>query len=244
MVIPIKKKRVKQLKRKNLKGIHIIIFVFTILFLILTSIAMILYSGGSWIDITAIGFNFKTNFFSDLSRRSTFLGASNLSSSIPFTIAIFLVGASLICLFVLFLRNFLFQKEFKKISIAIFVLGIMCALVYISIGFTPFDIFPGTHSILIIISFCYLIILMVVYTARIFLYPEYPNFYGWLFVVFFILSCGYLVVILSQDFTEFIRYIKLRAIFQKIIVYTGIVILLTQTVGSLRFQKVIASYEK
>jgi len=221
---------------KDYKGIHIVILICNILFVILTSIAMIIYPGGSWINSSSIGFSFSSNFFSDLSRRTTFLGETNLISSILFTCAIFFIGIAVICFFIIMLRNFLIQREFRKITFAIFVIGIICALVYISIGFTPFDQFPGTHSILIVISFCFLIIVTIVYAARIFLNPEYPDFYGWIFVIFFLLCSGFLIVILSQDFAEFIIYIKLRAIYQKVVVYAGITFLIIQTIGSLRYR--------
>jgi len=221
---------------KNFKGIHIVVILFTILFLVLTSIAIMIYPGGSWIDSYSSGFNFSINFFSDLSRRTTFLGDSNLISSILFTIALFLIGIAVIGFFIMMFLNFLIQKELKKITFAIFIIGITCALVYISIGFTPFDQFPGTHSILIVISFIILIIVTLLYAVRIFLNPEYPDFYGWIFVIFFLLCCGFLIVILSQNFTEFLIYIKLRAIYQKVVVYTGITFLIIQTIGSLRYR--------
>lgn len=221
---------------KCFKAIHFGIIISTILFVILTSVAIIFYPGGSWIDSSSSGFSFSSNFFSDLSRRITFLGETNLISSILFTSAMSLVGIAVICFFVMMLHNFLIQKEFRKITIAIFVLGVICALVYLSIGFTPFDQYPGTHSILIVLSFCLILFVTITYAARIFLIPEYPNFFGWIFVVFFLLCCSYLLVILSQNFTEFLLYNKLRAISQKVVVYTGITFLIIQTIGSLRYR--------
>jgi len=228
---------------KDYKSLHIVIIIFTMLFVVLTSIAMIIYPGGSWIDSYSNGFDFSTNFFSDLSRRTTFLNDPNLGSSILFTISLSLIGVAVICYFIMMLLNFSNQKGLKRISIVGSVIGILNALVYESIGFTPYDQYPGTHSILIIISFCGLITLTLIYAALIFLNSNYPNLYGWIFVTFFLLCSGYLIVILTQNLAEFLTYVKLRAIYQKVVVYSGITVLIFQTIGSLRYRSAINACE-
>lgn len=64
-------------------------------FLILTTIAMLVYPGGIESDPTTVGYLFFTNFFSDLGRIIAFSGTSNLASRSLFVTALTIEGISL-----------------------------------------------------------------------------------------------------------------------------------------------------
>ena len=68
----------------------------SILFFILTGIAMIAYPGGSLIDKASIHYNFFDNFFSDLGSTVTASGKKNTISNILFISALGSLGIALI----------------------------------------------------------------------------------------------------------------------------------------------------
>jgi hypothetical protein len=57
-------------------------------FIVLTTVAMFYYPGGTYTNHDAVGYSFWYNFFSDLGRRATFSGASNTVSHILFVTAL------------------------------------------------------------------------------------------------------------------------------------------------------------
>ncbi|MCB0727716.1 MAG: hypothetical protein KDD00_09645, partial [Ignavibacteriae bacterium] len=69
-----------------------ILIVISILFIILTGLAMIAYPGGSLFDKASIHYNFSENFFSDLGATVTVSGKRNTISNILFISALGSLG--------------------------------------------------------------------------------------------------------------------------------------------------------
>ena len=70
-----------------------------VIFIILNISAMLLYTGGNINDYNQEGYSFFRNFFSDLGRRYTLNGESNIISCLLFNASLSIVGFSFITLF-------------------------------------------------------------------------------------------------------------------------------------------------
>jgi hypothetical protein len=69
-------------------------------FVIMTSIAMVFYAGGSKPDPAARGYDFFSNFFSDLERVTSYDGQDNLMSFTIFTLSLCIVAAGNVFFFI------------------------------------------------------------------------------------------------------------------------------------------------
>ena len=71
-------------------------------FLLLTTIAMFFYPGGTFSDPNTIGYSIWNNLFSDLGRYIAHSGESNLISFFMYNISLFLMGALYIPYFLVY----------------------------------------------------------------------------------------------------------------------------------------------
>ena len=77
-------------------------------FIILTSIAMIFYKGGTYIDPSTSHYVFWNNYFSDLGRTVAHSGISNTFSFILFTVTLSIWGTFQIPFYIIFPNYFCF----------------------------------------------------------------------------------------------------------------------------------------
>ena len=97
----------------------------SILFFVLTIIAMFLYPGGTLTNPHSHGYSFFSNFLSDLGRVSTPSGQSNLASMVLFTIALSLGALGIALFFIAFTQLF----PASSISLWLSRLGASCGLI-------------------------------------------------------------------------------------------------------------------
>ncbi|NHJ84974.1 MAG: hypothetical protein FK734_05900 [Asgard group archaeon] len=221
-------------KEKILRISHYGIILGIFLFVILISLSMYFYAGGTWIDPNTERYILSKNLFSDLGRRTTFLGASNIISSVLFSTAIVIIGLSGVVFFLILVPHFTYDKVTKGFNLAGSIFGVLGALVITSIAFVPIDIWEGTHLILIVTLFTLLIASAALYSIAIIFQPNYPNFYGWVFLTFMVCLICFFILINYQYFEVFLEHLTMRAISQEAVVCVGLVTFLIQTIGLLR----------
>lgn len=199
-------------------------------FVLLTSIAMLIYPGGTRADPTTSGYSFFNNFFSDLGLVVSLSGQANTGAFILFTLALTLAGLGLILFFlaapVLF-RN----RPTKLFSIFGSIVGVFSGLAYIGIAYTPADLNLEWHQIYVPLAFGTFLVVVVLYTLAIFLETNYPNRYAFVYLVFALLLAAYMWLLLAgpQD-------MHTQATGQKIIVYAQIICMFIQTYGAWRIE--------
>ncbi len=200
-------------------------------FLILTTIAMFLYTGGNSLNYYESHYNFIKNTFSDLGRTVTYLGYSNLISCLLFSVSMIFVGCTII-IFSLFLSS-KFPKKTKghKYAVLGIITGIISGICAIGIGFTPKNVFPQAHMIFSYSLFLLGLPMSFFYSLSIFMDTKYPNLYGYLFWILLIFLLVYInLIIFGPD--ESIESGKLILVIgQKIIIYYEIILFGTQAVG-------------
>ncbi|MBN1329632.1 MAG: hypothetical protein JXA54_09180 [Candidatus Heimdallarchaeota archaeon] len=214
------------------RTIYLTTFVCNILFLILTTVAMLVYPGGIESDPSTIGYLFFKNFFSDLGRINTFSGASNSLGRLLFVLALTIEGISLLAYFLFVLP--LFNENKKTIWLSRFgtLSGIVAALGFVLLGFVSLDLNAIAHGTFTFIAFIGTFIALIFYLAAIFHSSSYPNVYAWLFLICSFLSLVYIVILFGGGSSGPLSNLILQAISQKIIVYIQIVIFAIQALAS------------
>lgn len=206
----------------------------TIQFLLLIHLAMYLYKGGSIHQPNLEVYSFTTNFFSDLGRYRLPNREMNLPTRLIFKTTMVLTG---ICVSLFFLVvPFLFKKNGTKAlaTIAAF-FGIVSGISYILIGNVPYDISYWGHTRYVRVGFISFFLMVIFYASAIFAERDYPNRYGWLFVLFgFILLVQISVMLLGPRSWRSEEALYLQAVAQKIVVYAEVVCMLFQAVGALK----------
>ncbi|NHJ85325.1 MAG: DUF998 domain-containing protein [Asgard group archaeon] len=205
-------------------------------FVVLTTIAMILYPGGTYLDSNAPRYDFIRNFFSDLGRTIAINGELNIVSRALFTTALLIAGLTLIGLFALTPYYYKEKKSSFWLSIVGSINGIICALAYIGIGFAPSDLeqFLTAHIYFVYIAFTGTLLTLILYTIATFIVKEVPNFYAWVYIACVFISLTYLVILYGGDIFSLLSGTIIQAIGQKVIVYVEIITFMIQAVGLYR----------
>ncbi|MFW9923558.1 MAG: hypothetical protein ACFFDW_09775 [Candidatus Thorarchaeota archaeon] len=219
------------------KIVFISTFISNILFLLLTTIAMLVYSGGTQFDPSIEHYLFFENFFSDLGRSIAFSGESNIVCQILFISALSIEGLSLLFYFIVIVPIFKEKKNIHILSILGSISGIICALGYIFIGIFPLDFNDVVHGTFSFIAFIATFFALVFYAIVILLDKSYPKYYGWIFIACSILSLGYIIIFFGGGTQTVLSNLTLQAISQKIIVYVQIITLAIQAIGSYFYLK-------
>lgn len=148
-------------RKKILLVTQILLFLGSFQFLLLSTLAMIYYTGGSAWNRDARGYDFFRNCFSDLGMIITYGEVPNYVSANLFNLSLIIAGAFILFFWII---NFLLTEKNSVKSYVSLVCGVLNGLSFIGIGkFTIFDqekmhnIFVGIWlvSTLIILGFDY-----------------------------------------------------------------------------------------
>jgi hypothetical membrane protein len=112
-------------------------------FLVLGTLAMRWYPGGTLLERSTVGYSFFENYLSDLGRTMSWSGEPNTVACVLFNTAVVVLGLSLIPFF-LFLPSHAPDRSLILWIAAVFGVGSACAL--IGIGLTPYDIRLEAHQ--------------------------------------------------------------------------------------------------
>lgn len=201
-------------------------------FLILTSLAMYVYPGGTIHHPNLESYSFLYNYFSDLGRTRLFNGGTNLFCHYLFKTTLTIAGLC-VMLFFLFLPTLFYRRTAFGLSLLVALLGIYAGWCYIGIGWIPWDVSYWGHIGYVKSGFLAFLGMSILYTMAIFSHPDYPNRYAYVFL-FFTLILGIQVVIMlfgprayrSND------ALFLQAVAQKVVVYAEICCMLWQAYGA------------
>lgn len=174
-----------------------------LLFLILTSLSMYFYAGGSMINNpknilynqNTISYSHIYNFFSDLGLHHSWAGFPNTMSLILFSYSLLFVAIELIAFYYAF--HYLLIKEKKLINLNKigFILAVISAFGFILVGLFPSDTMFSYHMFAVNLAFRSFLLIMLIYSYIIFKSSYISNY---LALSYFFLFClvGYYVYIL------------------------------------------------
>ena len=160
---------------------------------ILTSIAMFFYAGGTRLNPSAPGYSFWANWFSDLGRTKGYSGKDNTVSMIIFIIASSVRGISLIITAIALPYFFRENSMEKWLSIIGTFFLIIWGILMVGAAFTPWDIYFDEHMTFGIIMGYMTLIGGILYIIVIFHNKDYSNKYALLVIV--MLSAGFIFTV-------------------------------------------------
>jgi len=203
-------------------------------FVVLTSVAMVFYKGGTYINSSPLGYIFWQNYFSDLGRTVAHSGIPNLISHLIFTIALSLWGITQIPFYITFLSFFRNYPHLRKISISGSILGIISGFSYVGIAFTPSDIAGNLHDLFVVIGFSTVFFSIILYSYVIFKNDKYPNFYAIILTIsVFILSVYFLFLFFTRN-SQTPEDLFVYVVGQKFMIYTLLLCNIVQGYGALK----------
>lgn len=206
-------------------------------FIFLTVVAMFLYPGGSYADHDTTGYSFWINFFSDLGRTETFGEHPNAASMALFITALSLASLTLVAAFAAMPRLFAENRASRRLSIAGSTFGVISAAAYLGIACMPADVNLTVHRLFVQIAFSTFLLVVILYSAAIFLNRNYPNFYAFVYIGFAFILAAYLGLLFGGPHIDTPEGVRFQATGQKIVVYAEIVCMFIQSYGALRVER-------
>lgn len=198
------------------------------LFVVLTIVAMVFYSGGTLIDSTTSGYSLTTNYFSDLGLTRSHARQPNTVSAILFIAALTMAGTGLILFFFAFPQFFFGSRWAKLLSVTGSTFGVIAGLCFIRVALMPANLYLGPHITIMMRSFGVFAVAAICYTIAIFRQRDYPNAFGFVFVASAVLLALYVVLLTAGPPHNSPEGIMIQAIGQKIIVYASVVSVFVQ----------------
>jgi hypothetical membrane protein len=175
-------------KEKSLKIIFIAGVGCSILAVSLFILAIVFYPGGNVMDANYPGFDFLYNTMSDLGSITAVNGESNIISRSLYASAILVTGITVVSYYLIVPSFFQKRKTTKWLSIIATTLGMIQAVLYIIMAFTPVDTKPVTHNRLIYSSPAFLYAAIFIYTIVYFLDKDFPKINRYSFLMMSIVS--------------------------------------------------------
>lgn len=209
-------------------------------FILLTSVAMLFYTGGTFRDPNTEGYSFVENFFSDLGLTQAHSGEPNWVSFGLFSVALSVAGVSFVLFFVTLPGLFAGVRVGRYLSVAGSVIGVCSGLAFVGIAFTPMNLYKRAHGNFVSLAFCALLPVVMLYAAAIFLHRGYPNRFAFVFVGFALILLAYLWLLFFGP-----GDLRLSVTSQKGIVYAQVICMFVQGFGAWRLQQArdIAEFE-
>jgi hypothetical membrane protein len=205
------------------------------LFILLTSIAMLTYTGGSAEDPSAKGYSFTQNFLSNLGMITAESGRPNWASAILFFIALGTAGAALVVFFIIFQRMFDSSRLQHSLSLIGSALGVLAGLSFMGIAFAPADIARPAHIQFVMWAFRLFPLAILCYVPVLFMDRHYPKAYAWVFAVFCLMLIGYYVLLTQGPSFDTPEGLVIQVVGQKIIAYASIISIGVQSLGAHQF---------
>lgn len=208
----------------------------SIQYIILTSIAMLFYKGGTYDDPNNPGYSFFINFFSDLGRTIAHSGEPNTIGWLLFSTTLLIAGMTLIISMAAYFNLFRVNKAAFRLSMSGSFLGMFAGLAFIGIAFTPSDILPEVHLLFVSIGFGLVFPVAILYSIAMWI-VDYPRRYTSIFLIFAVIQSLYLLLLFLGHTVEGFGTLLIQATGQKIIVYSMILNNLFQNYGAFQIQK-------
>lgn len=203
-------------------------------FIILSTIAMFFYPGGTRSDNTTADYSFWSNFFSDLGRTTAHSGESNTVSMVLFITALALAGIVLILFFLAVPHYFRERSTVRRLSYAGSTFGVMSGICFVGIAAVPSDINLTLHRLFVYVAFTALLVVVICYTAAILKSNSFPKTYALAYLGFALVLAVYLALLFAGPKAETDSAVLIQATGQKIVVYAAIVCLFIQAWGAYR----------
>jgi hypothetical membrane protein len=205
-----------------------------ILFVVLSSVAMIFYPGGIKNDSSTHGYSFLLNYFSDLGRFRARNGVTNTVSSVLFTSALALAGLGLTLFFSAFAGLFRDGLFLRVVALWSGALGILAGICFVGVAFTPSDV-SRLHGTFVIWAFRFFLGAVLPFALAIFCQKSYPKIGAWLFIAFAALLAAYIELLIYGPGASTPNGLMIQVTGQKLIVYASVLCVWMQSIVARQF---------
>ena len=203
-------------------------------FLLLTTVAMLVYRGGNHLDPRYSGYSFVHNFFSDLGLTRTYLGDSNLVPMILFVVALTGAGVGLVLFFSAFGSFFAGTRLQRLLVGAGTVAGWIAGVCFVGVAWCPADRALQWHRAFVVWAFEAFPVAVLFFVLAMLLERKYPRRYALAFALFLAVLGAYLVLIFRGPMMDGSSGLVAQVVGQKIVVYASVLSVLLQAVGALK----------
>jgi hypothetical protein len=207
-----------------------------ILFLILSTINMIIYPGSFHVNYHVFPYDhysFIYNNLSDMGMFYTFTGEPNFTSAALFTITLTLTGIS----FFIFVRYFplIFNPASKSYKLARLgsILGIISSIAFIGVGWTPWDKFIVPHMLFVSTAFLFSILFNIFFAIAILRNKLYPNWFAIPLLSYALIIIGYILALALGPSYITLSGRVVESLGQKIVIYAQMIFIIINAIGYL-----------
>ncbi len=200
-------------------------------YIILTTIAMLIYPGGTFHNHELEHYSFSENFLSDLGRTTLFDGVQNYISAGLYLFTLSFVGVSILFFFihlpkVLHLKS----KIFKLLIIGI---GVVAGIGFLGIALAPCNLYLPTHMFFVSLGFRALLVALFLLMIGIYRTKVFPNIYGHVLFASILLLIAYVLLMsFGPNPSLSDEALMVQVVGQKIIVYVLIISVSIQAIGA------------
>ncbi len=200
-------------------------------FVVLTTLAMLLYPGGTVPEAATHGYQFFINYFSDLGQTRTQSGASNYASMLLFTTAVVSVGIALAAFFLAFstfLRSRTASPTALRLNRIATRFGVASAVCFIGLAAIPENLFAAGHFLCVQGAFNFLLVAIILEIAALRLTTGISP---WLLVVnatFVVVLFGYVLLLIFGPSSKTLIGDEINVVGQKLIVYGALAAVFAQ----------------
>lgn len=221
---------------KNLIRSCKLVMLMSLVFALLTGLAMFTYPGGSKFDRLSLQYDFFQNFFSDLGSTVTYSGKANALSNIFFITALSGFGISLIYFSRIWRAIDTDVHKFKSLGYISNLFLIITGLGFMGIAITPWNKYMDYHMFFIKATFvsllCWTFIIIILQLRNHKMRGLVMNN-----VIFFLILLYYVTLLFKGPKIDTVDGLQFQAIAQKIIVYLTALNLFIQAFGIKAFLK-------
>jgi hypothetical membrane protein len=198
-----------------------VVMVASVQFVALTTIAMLIYPGGTMADPASPNYRFFANFFSDLGRTIAHGGRSNTFSMVLFVVALGGAGLGLV-LFFLVLPRASAGRRSRALARLGSLPGIVSGLAFVGVALTPADRLPVAHIAFVLTAFTAFFVASLLYLAATAFDPDRQRLTLGIWLGFALLLGGYVWLLFAGPRLEDLQSLAVQVTGQKIIAYAAV----------------------
>ncbi len=211
-----------------------IVFLACMSYILLSTVSMFIYPGGTFRNPETIGYLFNQNFLSDLGRTVAFNGVPNLIGATIYIVGLTFVGIMTILMFIFIPKSIFNEDKWTKLILVFSrILGVIAGLGLIGIAFTPNNLLDIPHTISVNIAFMKLLQALFLLMICIYRTSSFPNIWGHLLLFSNAVLFGFILFkILGPSIHQSDAGLMYQSVAQKIMVYTQIISLSILALGT------------
>ncbi|MDP9016702.1 MAG: hypothetical protein M3N19_00080 [Candidatus Eremiobacteraeota bacterium] len=198
----------------------------------MTVLAMLVYPGGRVGDPHSHGYDFFSNFFSDLGQTQTHGGHDNQLSLVLFCIAITGIAFAISLFFATFSSLFAAGSRARLAANIGTGCAVVAAVSFLGVAATPWNLYLQAHNDFVQWAFRSFFLAVVAVSAACLLTPGFPRRFVTVFAAFALLLAAYIVLITLGPPAGTPQGALIQATAQKIIVYASILTVMIQALNA------------